>query len=29
MRKVAGATADVMEGITAWREKRKPHWRGQ
>ena len=27
MRKVAGATADVMEGITAWREKRKPHWR--
>jgi enoyl-CoA hydratase/carnithine racemase len=29
MRKVAGATADVMEGITAWREKRKPHWRGE
>ena len=29
MRKVAGATADVVEGITAWREKRKPHWRGQ
>lgn len=29
MRKVAGATADVMEGITAWREKRKPQWRGQ
>lgn len=29
MRKVAGATADVMEGITAWREKRTPHWRGQ
>jgi enoyl-CoA hydratase/carnithine racemase len=29
MRKVAGATADVMEGITAWREKRKPVWRGE
>ncbi|WP_237571091.1 enoyl-CoA hydratase/isomerase family protein [Mycolicibacterium lacusdiani] len=29
MRKVAGATADVVEGITAWREKRKPHWRGE
>lgn len=29
MRKVAGATADVVEGITAWREKRKPLWRGE
>ena len=29
MRKVAGATEDVAEGVRAWREKRKPHWRGR
>jgi E-phenylitaconyl-CoA hydratase len=29
MRKVAGATADVAEGLAAWREKRKPKWRGR
>ena len=29
MRKVAGATQDVVEGITAWREKRAPRWRGR
>lgn len=29
MRKVAGATEDVAEGITAWREKRPPQWRGR
>jgi enoyl-CoA hydratase/carnithine racemase len=29
MRKVAGATEDVAEGMTAWREKRKPEWRGR
>ena len=29
MRKVAGATEDVVEGIAAWREKRKPIWRGR
>ncbi|BBZ04417.1 enoyl-CoA hydratase [Mycolicibacterium chitae] len=29
MRKVAGATEDVGEGITAWREKRPPQWRGR
>ncbi|MEJ6536860.1 MAG: enoyl-CoA hydratase/isomerase family protein [Mycobacterium sp.] len=29
MRKVAGATDDVAEGLAAWREKRKPAWRGR
>jgi enoyl-CoA hydratase/carnithine racemase len=29
MRKVAAATDDVTEGMTAWREKRKPEWRGR
>ncbi len=29
MRKVAGATADVAEGITAWREKRRPQWKAR
>ena len=29
MRKVAGATEDVAEGIRAWQEKRKPQWRGR
>ena len=29
MRKVAGATEDVTEGIAAWREKRKPQWRAR
>lgn len=29
MRKVVGATDDVTEGMTAWREKRKPEWRGR
>ncbi len=29
MRKVAGATQDVVEGIAAWREKRAPRWRGR
>ncbi len=29
MRKVAGATEDVGEGIQAWREKRSPNWRGR
>jgi E-phenylitaconyl-CoA hydratase len=29
MRKVAGATEDVGEGIAAWREKRRPNWRGR
>ena len=29
MRKVAGATGDVAEGLRAWREKRKPDWQGR
>lgn len=29
MRKVAGATDDVAEGLQAWREKREPDWRGR
>jgi enoyl-CoA hydratase/carnithine racemase len=29
MRKVAGATEDVAEGLRAWAEKRKPQWRGR
>jgi len=29
MRKVAGATDDVAEGLQAWREKRPPHWQGR
>jgi enoyl-CoA hydratase/carnithine racemase len=29
MRKVAAATDDVAEGIRAWRDKRKPQWRGR
>lgn len=29
MRKVAGATEDVAEGITAWRDKRPPRWKGR
>ena len=29
MRKVAGATADVTEGIQAWREKRRPEWKAR
>jgi enoyl-CoA hydratase/carnithine racemase len=29
MRKVVGATDDVAEGMAAWRDKRKPHWRGR
>jgi len=29
MRKVAGATDDVAEGIAARRDKRKPHWRAR
>jgi 1,4-dihydroxy-2-naphthoyl-CoA synthase len=28
MRKVVGATDDVAEGMAAWRDKRKPDWRG-
>jgi len=28
MRKVASATDDVAEGMAAWRDKRKPDWRG-
>ena len=29
MRKVAGVTDDVAEGMAAWREKRTPDWRGR
>jgi enoyl-CoA hydratase/carnithine racemase len=29
MRKVAGVTDDVAEGMAAWREKRSPDWRGR
>ncbi|BBX07974.1 enoyl-CoA hydratase/isomerase family protein [Mycolicibacterium aichiense] len=29
MRKVAGATEDVGEGLQAWREKRRPQWKGR
>jgi enoyl-CoA hydratase/carnithine racemase len=29
MRKVAAATDDVAEGLRAWREKRRPRWRGR
>lgn len=29
MRKVAGATDDVTEGLRAWREKRRPRWQGR
>ncbi|CAN3129377.1 enoyl-CoA hydratase/isomerase family protein [Mycobacterium sp. smrl_JER01] len=29
MRKVVAATEDVTEGIRAWRDKRKPQWRGR
>lgn len=29
MRKVAGATEDVTEGLRAWREKRPPRWQGR
>ena len=29
MRKVVGTTEDVTEGVTAWREKRKPNWQGR
>jgi E-phenylitaconyl-CoA hydratase len=29
MRKVAGATEDVTEGLRAWAEKRTPRWRGR
>ncbi|HEX5142976.1 MAG TPA: enoyl-CoA hydratase/isomerase family protein [Mycobacterium sp.] len=29
MRKVAGATDDVAEGLAAWRDKRRPEWQGR
>jgi enoyl-CoA hydratase/carnithine racemase len=29
MRKVAAATEDVAEGLQAWRERRRPKWRGR
>jgi E-phenylitaconyl-CoA hydratase len=29
MRKVAGATEDVAEGLQAWRDKRRPEWKGR
>lgn len=29
MRKVAGATDDVAEGLSAWRDKRQPQWRAR
>lgn len=29
MRKVAGATGDVAEGLRAWQEKRPPRWQGR
>ncbi len=29
MRKVAGATEDVAEGLQAWRDKRRPQWKGR
>jgi enoyl-CoA hydratase/carnithine racemase len=29
MRKVVGVTADVGEGLRAWREGREPRWRGK
>ncbi|MBV8967123.1 MAG: enoyl-CoA hydratase/isomerase family protein [Mycobacteriaceae bacterium] len=29
MRKVVGATNDAGEGLTAWREKRKPNWQAR
>lgn len=29
MRKVAGATEDVTEGLRAWQEKRQPRWQGR
>ncbi len=29
MRKVAGATEDVDEGLQAWRDKRTPDWKGR
>ncbi|MCV7154926.1 enoyl-CoA hydratase/isomerase family protein [Mycolicibacterium pyrenivorans] len=29
MRKVAGATEDVAEGLQAWRERRPPQWRAR
>jgi enoyl-CoA hydratase/carnithine racemase len=29
MRKVVGATDDAAEGMAAWRDKRKPHWRAR